>query len=104
MRSDTGVWEGEVLERDAGSIWVDTDPPTGEEFEWSFISVENNNERDACYRIRGVAREAGRTRVDVGDVSFVRGMVDDLDYSKGFLYDFEVGDRFRVVRSLSKSW
>ncbi len=35
----------------------------------------------------------------VGDADFVRGMIDDLDYSKGFAYDFEPGQMFRVAQT-----
>ena len=42
--------------------------------------------------------------IDLGNVDFVRGMVDDMDYSKGFVYDFEVGRQFRVVRTYETRW
>ena len=76
-----------------------TDPLDG-----GYISIENENERDATYRIREVRRDGDRTLIDVGNVDFVRGMVDDLDYSKGYLYDFDVGQRFRVVRTYEAQW
>ncbi len=99
LGTEAGVWTGTVSEREAGKIWTTASPPTARSLAGCYISVKNNNERDACYRIERVAREGDRTLIEVGDVDFARGMVDDLDYSKGFVYDFEPGDTFRVVRT-----
>ena len=44
------------------------------------------------------------TFIHVGDENFIRGMVDDLDDSKGFRYDFESGDAFKVVHTGFKRW
>ena len=99
----SGVWRGRVEACEPGRIWTSARPPD-EPLEGGFISVENDNERDATYRIREVRREGDRTLIDVGNVDFVRGMVDDLDYSKGYLYDFDVGQRIRVVRTYEARW
>ena len=104
IHAGAGTWEGIASDREEGCIWTTEMPPEGSDLRGGFVSVLNDNERDACYRINSVSREGDRTRIDLGDVDFVRGMVDDLDYSKGFLYDFEPGDPFRVVLSHHRVW
>ena len=104
IRQETGVWMGRVVSREPGKIVTDADLPGEGSIEGRYLSVENDNERDACYRIRGAVRQGDQTVIDVGDVDFVRGMVDELDYSKGFTYDFEVGAGLRVVRTWVERW
>jgi hypothetical protein len=104
IRRASAVWTGIVAAREPGAIWTETSPPEDGALAGSYLSVRNDNERDACYRIESVTREGGRTRIGVGDQDFVRGMVDDLDYGKGFLFDFEPGQAFRVVRTWSEVW
>ncbi|MDE2999011.1 MAG: heparinase II/III family protein [Gemmatimonadota bacterium] len=103
IRKPSGVWRGRVEAFEPGRIWTFEEPPA-DPLDGGYISIENDNERDATYRIREVRREGGRTLIDVGNVDFVRGMVDELDYSQGFLYDFEVGRQFRVVRTYEARW
>ncbi len=104
IRREAGVWGGTVVSREAGKIVTDADLPGDGSVDGCYLSVENDNERDACYRIRGVTRQGDQTAIDVGEVDFVRGMVDELDYSKGFTYDFEVGAELRVVRTWVERW
>ena len=103
IRKPSGVWRGRVEAIEPGRIWTFEEPPA-DPLDGGYISIENDNESDATYRIREVRREGGRTLIDVGNVDFVRGMVDELDYSQGFLYDFEVGRPFRVVRTYEARW
>jgi hypothetical protein len=104
IRAGAAAWEGTVADREDGCIWTEAAPPEGRELTGAYLSIRNDNDRDACYRIASVAREGNRTRIDVGDEDFVRGMVDDLDYGKGFLYDFEPGQTFRVVLDHHRVW
>ncbi len=99
IRRASGVWTGTVLERAQGKIWTAAEPPAEGSLIGSYLSIENDNERDACYRVAQVTREGDRTLINVGDVDFVRGMIDDLDYSKGFAYDFEPGQTFRIAQT-----
>ena len=103
IHASQGVWRGTVEAYEPGGIWTSSEPPA-DGLRGGFISVENENERDATYRIHDVRGVGGRTLIDVGDVDFVRGMVDELDYSKGFVTDFEAGARFRVVRTIEAQW
>ena len=104
IQREAGAWTGEVLSRESGKIVTEADLPDEGSIEGCYLSVENDNERDACYRIRQAVREGGQTVIDLGNVDFVRGMVDDLDYAKGFTYDFEVEATFRVIRTWVERW
>lgn len=104
IRGEPAAWEGTVEAREDGCVWTSAAPPDGRNLTGRYLSVANDNERDACYRIVSVARDGNRTRVDVGDQDFIRGMVDDLDYAKGFRYDFEPGQPFRVVLQHHRVW
>ncbi len=103
IREASGIWRGQVEACEPGRIWTSAEPPA-DPLSGGFISIDNDNERDATYRIHEVRRDGGRTLIDLGNVDFVRGMVDDMDYSKGFLYDFVVGSKFRVVRTYEARW
>ena len=103
IRKPSGVWRGRVEACEPGRIWTSAEPPA-DPLNGGFISIDNDNERDSTYRIHGIRREGGGTLIDLGNVDFVRGMVDDMDYSKGFVYDFEVGRQFRVVRTYETRW
>ena len=104
IRREMGAWTGTVVSREAGNIVTDADLPSEGSIDGCYLSVENDNDRDACYRIRQAVRKGDETVIDVGDVDFVRGMVDDLDYSKGFTYDFEPGATFRVICTWVERW
>ena len=104
IRREAGIWRGRVVSRESGTIVTDSDLPGDGAIDGCYLSVENDNDRDACYRVQKARREGDRTVIDVGDVDFVRGMVDELDYAKGFTYDFEVGAELRVVRTWVERW
>ena len=85
---------------DIGPSWVrvDADLPAGERLTGAMLRVHTNGPRDACYAIRGVSKAAdGTTEVGLGDVTFVQGLKDPLNYSKGYVYDFEIGDAWEVL-------
>lgn len=64
------------------------------------IYVENDGERNAAYRIHGVAPlDDGRFRLDIGNSTPIRKYADANDYSKGFVYDLAPGASFRIPLS-----
>jgi hypothetical protein len=94
---------------DAGPAWVrvDADLPAGERLAGAMLRVHTDGPRDACFTIRGVSNAAdGTTEIDLGDVTFVQDVKDQRDYSKGYVYDFAVGDAWdiqTVVRATTES-
>ncbi len=103
IRKPSAAWRGRVDACEPGRVLTSAEPP-GDSLNGGFISIRNDNERDSTYRIRDIRREKGQTLIDLGNVDFVRGMVDEMDYSKGFVYDFDVGAQFRVVRTCEAGW
>lgn len=89
-----------------GVLWIDTEIPAGADVVGQCLHVDNQNERDATYVIRGVSRDGTLTKLDCGPISFVRGYAGETmklrgqtlpaDYSRGYLYDFEPGAAFRI--------
>ena len=102
LRMERRAWTGSVTEFERGRIYTKAPLPTDGSLNGRWMMVENDNERDACYRIREVRREGDQTVLEVGDVDFVRGMVDERDYSRGTLYEISRGDQF--VIPLSAHW
>ena len=103
IRKAEAAWTGFVSTHEPGVIHTAEPPPNGP-LAGAYISIRNDNERDACYRIRSVERKNNKTLIHVGDEDFIRGMVDDLDNSRGYLYDFESGDAFKVVHTGFERW
>ncbi|WP_216853791.1 heparinase II/III domain-containing protein [Phytoactinopolyspora halotolerans] len=67
------------------------------------VYVENDGERNAVYRIRGVRpRKGNRVVLDIGDVTLIRGYVDPEDFEQGFRYDVERGARVSIP--LTREW
>lgn len=104
LRPGIGMWKGTVTGREAGVIRTNEPIPDDLNPAGLFISVTNDSDRDASYRIKSVCRDKGTTFIDVGENNFVRGMVDNLDYAKGHQYDFEPGQPFRVVLTAFREW
>ena len=96
------AYTGKVIEmhrEEIGPAWIDVegDLPLGDRLVGAQLRVQNDGERDACYTIEGVSQGPnGRLRVDVGDTSFIRGLVSMEDYSQGYVYNFAPGDAFDV--------
>ena len=65
---------------------------TGEEAPSSTIQ-EARAQRDACYLVEAVSENG---RIDLGDTTFIRGMVSSQDYSQGYVYNFEPGNTFEI--------
>ncbi len=92
----TACYRGKILRlqrelQGRGYLWVDTPLPLGDVLKGSEILIENDRRLNACYRIEGVAKEGDRYRIDCGEVSFIRGFRDPMDYRKGYVYNFEEG-------------
>lgn len=89
-----------------GWIVVDAELPTDGSLEGQYIVIDTKNERNACYAIRKVTKVEGGSRIDCGPITFVKGYVGETfdlrgqelptDYSRGYAYDFEEGDAFRI--------
>ncbi len=79
-----------------GYVWVDCALPTDDALVGQQMIIENDRARNACYTIESVAQEGNLYKVCLGDVSFVRGYLDNKDYSKGFVYNFEAGAAFII--------
>jgi hypothetical protein len=96
LRMARRAWSGSVARFERGRIYTEAPLPTDGSLIGQWVMVENDNERDACYRIRKVHRKGDQTILEVGNVDFVRGMVDERDYSRGSLYEIAEGDRFVI--------
>lgn len=65
-----------------------------------YINIENDGIHNASYRIESASLRAdGNWALDIGDVSTVRQYADAYDFSKGFVYDIEVGKQFQIPLS-----
>ena len=95
-----------------GWLWVDTELPDDGSLTGEQIMVDPASERDACYTIREVKRDGRLTKVFCGPISFVRGYHGEpaklrgqpvaRDYTKGYVYDFEVGAGFSIPLHVSR--
>ena len=100
LEIDRPAYEGTVLNlqrEEAGPAWMDVeaDLPAGDRLLGAQVRVRATGPRDTCYAVEKVeSREAGVTRLHVGDTTFVRGLQSETDYRQGYLYDFEPGDSF----------
>ncbi len=106
LEVDHRAYAGVVVDmhrEEAGPAWIDVDGdlPVGEDLRGAQLRVHNDRVRDACYVVQNVARrQDGILRVDVGDSTFTRGLVSDLDYGQGYTYDFQIGDALEVQTEL----
>ena len=77
-------------------IYTDIELPIGNALVGNWIDIENDGGQDACYEIREVRREDGRTVIDLGDITFIRSIKDPANYEAGYIYNFEVGNTFAM--------
>lgn len=69
-----------------------------------FISIENDGYRNACYEIKESKDVSGkRVSIGIGDITTIRSWTDPYDFSKGYIYDFHEGARFRIPLSEEKT-
>ncbi|RKN84292.1 heparinase II/III domain-containing protein [Paenibacillus ginsengarvi] len=65
------------------------------------IFVDNDGKRNAVYPIQGAERlKDGRYRLDIGDMTLIRGFAAEDDFDQGYRYDIEVGATFRIPLTL----
>jgi hypothetical protein len=81
---------------DHNCIYTDAKLPTGDALAGSWMKIANDGGQDACYEVRSVRREKGRTIVDLGDITFIRQVKDPKNYDAGYSYNFEVGQAFTM--------
>jgi hypothetical protein len=96
FRMERRAWTGVVARFERGRIYTKTALPADGSLTGRRVMIANDNERDACYRIRKVRRQGAETILDVGNVDFIRGMTDEEDYNRGALYEIAAGDRFEI--------
>lgn len=83
---------------DKAVLSVDSELPTDGSLNGEFITIANDGVRSACYEIYSVKRDGNSTRVFCGPVTFIRGFKNPSDPKAGFVYDFEIGAPFKIVR------
>ncbi len=81
---------------DHNCIYTDAALPLGDALAGSWLRIANDGKQDACYEIREVRREKGRTVIDLGDITFIRGVKNPKNYAAGYRYNFETGQRFEI--------
>ncbi len=65
------------------------------------IYIQNNDIRNAVYKILGIKSVNGNTvTLNIGDVTTVRRWVDNDDFDKGFLYFMTEGNKFVIPLSV----
>jgi hypothetical protein len=89
---------------DDGRIWVDADLPVDGTLVGERIIIDNDDVRNACYTIHAVERDGDLTMLSLGDVSFVREFIDNTDYSKGYVYNFEEGAGFSIPHHVAATF
>jgi hypothetical protein len=77
-------------------VWTETPLPTDGTLVGSEIIIGNDRALNACYTIAKIEQDGGLYKVDCGEVCFVRGFVDDRDYSKGYTYNFAEGSAWVI--------
>jgi len=81
---------------DHNCLYTNAKLPVGDALAGSWMRIANDGKQDACYEIRSVRREKGRTVIDLGDITFIRQVKDPKNYDAGYIYNFEVGQTFSV--------
>lgn len=87
-----------------GYIWVDTELPIGDTLKGSEIIIDNDRSRNACYTIEGVQRDEGLSRIDCGEMCFIRGFNDITDYEKGYQYNFKEKASWIIPHRARLAW
>lgn len=81
---------------DHNCIYSDADLPAGDALAGRWLRIDNDARQDACYEIRAVRRENGRTAIDLGDITLIRQVKEPNNYDAGYTYNFDVGQRFAI--------
>ena len=62
-----------------------------------YVYIEDDGQQNAVFPIRGAERlQNGDIRLDIGDVTTIRGLQDSMDLDKGFTYNLAEGRRLRI--------
>lgn len=107
------AFEGKIVKMNrelngGGWLWVDAQLPIDGSLTGQQIIMDTNSSRNACYDIHSVERDGKLSKIYCGSISFMRGYASPMttirhqpvaeDYTKGYLYDFDEGARFRIPR------
>lgn len=101
LRPPLAQYEGTITDMDRemdahNCIYTDADLPAGDALAGNWLRIANDGGQDACYEIKAIHRERGRTVVVLGDTTFIRCVKDPESYEAGYTYNFEVGDTFTI--------
>lgn len=101
MALPAATYRGTVVRMDRelkthACLWTRTPLPTDGTLIGSEIIVANDRKLNACYTIAGIQKDGDLYKVDCGEVCFVRGFVDDRDYSQGYTYNFTEGAEWAI--------
>ncbi|MBR3848584.1 MAG: S-layer homology domain-containing protein, partial [Oscillospiraceae bacterium] len=78
------------------------DPISSEEAEklaGRYIFVENDGKLNASYKIQSAEVVGDKLKLDIGDLSLIRGLVNDLDLDGGYVYNISKWDNCRIPLS-----
>ncbi len=77
-------------------VYTDLELPVGKALAGNWLDIANDGGQDARYEIREIRREAGRTVIDLGDITFIRSVKNPENYEAGYIYNFEIGNSFTI--------
>ncbi len=106
LRISTPTHRGTVTDfhrEETGPAWVEIegDLPADKRLIGAQLRILNDGIRDACYTISDILSSAkNKVCVEVGDTSFIRGLVSREDYTKGFVYDISTGDPCEIQNAV----
>ncbi len=98
-RSEYTGTVSDMHREEIGPAWIDVvgDLPVDDRLTGAQLRIHNDGVRDACYTVQEVSQaEEDALRIDLGDTTFIRGLVSKEDYSQGYVYNFEPGDAFDI--------
>lgn len=68
-----------------------------------YIYIQNDNERNAVYKIKGIKKCNERTyKLDIGDITLIQKYKNDNNFSEGYVFDINKRDSFYIP--LSYEW
>ena len=106
LRVNDPVYRGAVTDfhrEETGTAWAEVkgDLPPDNRLIGSQLRVLNDGIRDACYTVSDISPAGkGAVRVEVGDTSFIRGLLSHEDYERGFAYNFSIGDPCEIQNAI----
>lgn len=106
LRINTPIYRGTITDfhrEETGPAWVEIegDLPPDKRLIGAQLRILNDGLRDACYTISEIwPLEKNKIRVEVGDTSFIRGLVSRENYEKGFTYDISTSDPCEIQNTV----